>query len=60
MPDDKYKLIRENIAKAEKSLQELSEELRKARQAGVDVSATEKAYSEIAASVIKLKSVYGV
>ena len=60
MPDDKYKSIRENIAKAEKSLAELAEELRKARQAGVDMSVTEKQYGELSAAIIRMKSVYGV
>jgi hypothetical protein len=60
MPEDKYAAIKENIRKAETALKELSEELRKAKLAGVDVSATEKQYSELSANVIRLKSVYGV
>jgi len=60
MPDDKYKTIRENIAKAEKSLADLAEELRKARLAGLDMTVQEKQYSDLAAQVVKMKSVYGV
>jgi len=60
MADDKYKTIRENIAKAEKGLAELSDELRKARQAGLDVTAQEASFKELSANIFKMKSVYGV
>jgi len=60
MADDKYKAIRENLVKAEKSLQELAAELQKAKLAGVDVTAQEVQYKESLNSLLKLKAVYGV
>jgi len=60
MADDKYKAIRENLVKAEKSLQELAAELQKAKLAGVDVTAQESQYKESLNSLLKLKAVYGV
>jgi hypothetical protein len=60
MADDKYKGVRDNVAKAEKHLQDLADELRKAKLAGIDVMATEAQYKDLLSKITLLKSVYGV